>query len=61
MSKELDLLAENFTTQADLDGDGKINFEEFADFMESSSLCKSFLDMLTTTSDILRKDEGNFA
>jgi len=60
MEKDVGKLAESFQKAGDLDGDGKISYEEFEEYMENSSLCKEFLKMLVETTDVVRHEEGNF-
>ena len=60
MEKDVEELAIEFQRAGDLDGDGKISYEEFEAYMQKSSLCKTFLKMLAETTDVLRHEEGNF-
>jgi len=60
MEQDVEKLAAEFQAAGDLDGDGKISFEEFEGYMEKSTLCKTFLKMLAETTDVLRHKEANF-
>ncbi|GMH86215.1 hypothetical protein TL16_g10473 [Triparma laevis f. inornata] len=53
-------LSEDFTSASDLDGDGKISYEEFEVYMETNTLCKKFLDIMSETGNTLREENTNF-
>ncbi|GMH97846.1 hypothetical protein TrVE_jg3177 [Triparma verrucosa] len=53
-------LSNEFTAASDLDGDGKISYEEFEVYMENNPLCKKFLDVMSETGNTLREENTNF-
>ena len=54
-------LAEDFKKASDLDGDGKISYEEFENYMEKNELCRKFLQVMSETGNTLREENTNFS
>ena len=52
-------LASSFNLAGDLDGDGKISFEEFEEYMMKDPVCVKFLEVLTETTEALRAAFAN--
>mmetsp|Transcript_19835 Transcript_19835/g.41404 ORF Transcript_19835/g.41404 Transcript_19835/m.41404 type:complete len:227 (-) Transcript_19835:117-797(-) len=54
-------LADEFKAISDLDGDGKISYEEFENYMENNELCRKFLQIMSETGNTLREENTNFS
>jgi Ca2+-binding EF-hand superfamily protein len=54
-------LADEFKNMSDLDGDGKISYEEFEEYMSNNEMCKKFLKIMTETGNTLREENTNFS
>ena len=44
-----------------MDGDGKISYEEFENYMENNELCRKFLQVMSETGNTLREENTNFS
>ncbi len=53
-------LTKAFEKYGDTDGDGKISYEEFEDYMQTNDFCIKFLDVLAKTANKLRDANDNF-
>jgi Ca2+-binding EF-hand superfamily protein len=54
-------LSDEFKQLSDLDGDGKISYEEFEEYMSNNEMCKKFLQIMTETGNTLREENTNFS
>ena len=54
-------LSDDFKKASDLDGDGKISYEEFENYMENNELCRKFLHVMSETGNTLREENTNFS
>lgn len=54
-------LANEFKDMSDLDGDGKISYEEFENYMENNEMCNKFLQIMSETGNNLREENTNFS